>query len=175
MPSLATAPWSLRKRHDWLSVSRFFFKPGRVSRKRGFFLSSYFHFFSVLLLQDVINNSDRQAVLRLSNLVEGMYKFKLTVADGKGLKGSDVVLLTVREGMISRWIRDIRTGQLACGLIDTTWLLHCVTCSLRVVPNFGERYERDGEILASREARSPRFAHPRAWLHPTDRKISFVY
>ncbi|XP_015756834.1 PREDICTED: dyslexia-associated protein KIAA0319-like protein [Acropora digitifera] len=46
---------------------------------------------------DVINNSDRQAVLRLSNLVEGMYKFKLTVADGKGLKGSDVVLLTVRE------------------------------------------------------------------------------
>ena len=67
-----------------------------------FFLSSYFHFFSVLLiLQDVINNSDRQAVLRLSNLVEGMYKFKLTVADGKGLKGSDVVLLTVREGMIS--------------------------------------------------------------------------
>lgn len=46
---------------------------------------------------DVINNSDRQAVLRLSNLVEGMYKFKLTVADGKGLKGSDVVLLNVRE------------------------------------------------------------------------------
>ena len=67
-----------------------------------FFLSSYFHFFCVLLLlQDVINNSDRQAVLRLSNLVEGMYKFKLTVADGKGLKGSDVVLLNVREGMIS--------------------------------------------------------------------------
>lgn len=141
-----------------------------------FFLSSYFHFFSVLLLlQDVINNSDRQAVLRLSNLVEGMYKFKLTVADGKGLKGSDVVLLTVREGMISRWIRDIKTGQLACGLIDTTWLLHCVTCSLRVVPNFGERYERDGEILASLETRSPRFAYPRTWLHPTDRKISFVY
>ena len=65
------------------------------------FLFSFF--FSVLLIsQDVINNSDRQAVLRLSNLVEGMYKFKLTVADGKGLKGSDVVLLTVREGMISR-------------------------------------------------------------------------
>ena len=68
----------------------------------------------------MINNSDRQAVLRLSNLVEGMYKFKLTVADGKGLKGSDVVLLNVREGMISCSIRDIRTGQLACGLIGTT-------------------------------------------------------
>ena len=49
--------------------------------------------------QDVINNSDHQAVLRLSNLVEGMYKFKLTVADGKGLKGTDDVLLTVKEGM----------------------------------------------------------------------------
>lgn len=51
------------------------------------------------LFQDVINNSDHQAVLRLSNLVEGMYKFKLTVADGKGLKGTDDVLLTVKEGM----------------------------------------------------------------------------
>ena len=49
--------------------------------------------------QDVINNSDHQAVLRLSNLVEGMYKFKLTVTDGKGLKGTDDVLLTVKEGM----------------------------------------------------------------------------
>lgn len=46
---------------------------------------------------DVINNSDHQAVLRLSNLVEGMYKFKLTVADGKGLKGNDDVILTVKE------------------------------------------------------------------------------
>lgn len=46
---------------------------------------------------DVINNSDHQAVLRLSNLVEGMYKFRLTVADGKGLKGSDDVILTVKE------------------------------------------------------------------------------
>ena len=51
------------------------------------------------LFQDVINNSHHQAVLRLSNLVEGMYKFKLTVADGKGLKGTDDVLLTVKEGM----------------------------------------------------------------------------
>lgn len=46
---------------------------------------------------DVINNSDHQAVLRLSNLVEGMYKFRLTVADGKGLKGNDDVVLTVKE------------------------------------------------------------------------------
>lgn len=48
----------------------------------------------------MINNSDHQAVLRLSNLVEGMYKFRLTVADGKGLKGNDDVTLTVKEG---RW------------------------------------------------------------------------
>lgn len=53
----------------------------------------------VFLLQDVINNSDHQAVLRLSNLVEGLYKFRLTVADGKGLKGNDDVILTVKEGM----------------------------------------------------------------------------
>lgn len=51
-------------------------------------------------LQDVINNSDHQAVLRLSNLVEGIYKFKLTVADGKGLKGNDDVILTVKEGAL---------------------------------------------------------------------------
>ena len=37
-------------------------------------------------------------MLRLSNLVEGMYKFRLTVADGKGLKGNDHVVLTVKEG-----------------------------------------------------------------------------
>ncbi|KAK3699559.1 hypothetical protein QZH41_003933 [Actinostola sp. cb2023] len=46
---------------------------------------------------DVINNSDHQATLRLSNLVEGMYKFKLTVLDAKGLKSSDEALLTVKE------------------------------------------------------------------------------
>ena len=28
-----------------------------------------------------------------------MYKFRLTVADGKGLKGNDAVVLTVKEGM----------------------------------------------------------------------------
>ena len=55
--------------------------------------------FFVDTLKDVINNSDHQAVLRLSNLVEGMYKFRLTVADGKGLKGNDDVVLTIKEGM----------------------------------------------------------------------------
>ena len=58
----------------------------------------WFNFILCLPLQDVINNSDHQAVLRLSNLVEGMYKFRLTVADGKGLKGNDDVILTVKEG-----------------------------------------------------------------------------
>lgn len=28
-----------------------------------------------------------------------MYKFRLTVADGKGLKGNDDVILTIKEGM----------------------------------------------------------------------------
>ncbi|XP_032240196.2 dyslexia-associated protein KIAA0319-like protein isoform X3 [Nematostella vectensis] len=46
---------------------------------------------------DVINSSNHQAILRLSNLVEGMYKFKLTVLDAKGLKSSDEALLTVKE------------------------------------------------------------------------------
>jgi len=50
------------------------------------------------VFQDVINNSDHQAILRLSNLVEGMYKFKLTVLDAKGLESSDEALLTVKEG-----------------------------------------------------------------------------
>lgn len=53
---------------------------------------------SFLTPQDVINNSDHQAVLRLSNLVEGMYKFKLTVADNKGLKSDDEAIITVKEG-----------------------------------------------------------------------------
>ena len=30
--------------------------------------------------------------------MEGMYKFRLTVADGKGLKGNDDVVLNVKEG-----------------------------------------------------------------------------
>ena len=84
---------------------RTYFLPSSLSRS-----TSYvgFHGWNVarkesiyyVWLQDVINNSDHQAVLRLSNLVEGIYKFKLTVADGKGLKGNDDVILTVKEGAL---------------------------------------------------------------------------
>ncbi len=53
--------------------------------------------------QDVLNHSDHQAILQLTNLVEGDYSFVLTVTDNRGLFASDNVLLSVKEG---EWITD---------------------------------------------------------------------
>ena len=55
----------------------------------------------IYLYQDVINKSDHQLVLRLSNLVEGVYRFRLTVKDAKGMETSDDALITVKQG--SQW------------------------------------------------------------------------
>lgn len=48
--------------------------------------------------QDVLNNSDHQAVLFLGNLVEGKYGFTLTVTDSKGQTSIDRGTVEVKPG-----------------------------------------------------------------------------
>uniref|UniRef100_A0A8D2Q398 KIAA0319 like n=1 Tax=Varanus komodoensis TaxID=61221 RepID=A0A8D2Q398_VARKO len=65
---------------------------------------------------EVLNNSDHHAVLFLSNLVEGMYKFHLKVTDAKG--ESDVARATVevkpdpRKNSLVEMILDVNVSQL---------------------------------------------------------------
>ncbi|XP_029919219.1 dyslexia-associated protein KIAA0319-like protein [Myripristis murdjan] len=53
---------------------------------------------------DVLNNSDRQAVLFLGNLVEGKYSFTLTVTDSKGQTSTDRGSVEVKP---DTWQRDL--------------------------------------------------------------------
>uniref|UniRef100_A0A8C5G3F6 PKD domain-containing protein n=1 Tax=Gouania willdenowi TaxID=441366 RepID=A0A8C5G3F6_GOUWI len=53
---------------------------------------------------DVLNNSDHQAVLFLGNLVEGKYKFTLTVTDSKGQTSTDRGTVEVKPDV---WERDL--------------------------------------------------------------------
>lgn len=48
--------------------------------------------------QDVLNNSDHQAVLFLGNLVEGKYSFTLTVTDSKGQSSASRGTVEVKPG-----------------------------------------------------------------------------
>ena len=52
------------------------------------------HYF--LYFQDILNNSDHQAVLQLVNLVAGQYIFSLTVKDSEGLSNKDTASLVVK-------------------------------------------------------------------------------
>ena len=54
--------------------------------------------FTHYVLQEVLNNSDHQAVLQLVNLVAGRYVFTLTVMDTEGLTSSDKASVVVKEG-----------------------------------------------------------------------------
>lgn len=45
----------------------------------------------------MVNNSDAQAKLQLTDLVKGQYTFELTVTDNKGLTGVDTVVIYVKE------------------------------------------------------------------------------
>ncbi|KAJ8384968.1 hypothetical protein AAFF_G00196340 [Aldrovandia affinis] len=51
---------------------------------------------------DVLNNTDHQAVLLLSNLVEGKYSFTLTITDSKGQTSSDRGTVEVRPDVLER-------------------------------------------------------------------------
>ncbi|KAA0710348.1 Dyslexia-associated protein KIAA0319-like protein [Triplophysa tibetana] len=51
---------------------------------------------------DVLNNSDRQAVLFLGNLVSGKYTFTLTVTDSKGKTSTDRGTVEVRPDVYER-------------------------------------------------------------------------
>ena len=48
----------------------------------------------------MVNNSDKQPILHLTDLVKGQYTFELTVTDNKGLSGTDEVSVFVKE---SKW------------------------------------------------------------------------
>ncbi|XP_072103369.1 dyslexia-associated protein KIAA0319-like protein [Mobula birostris] len=65
---------------------------------------------------DVLNNSDHQAVLFLSNLVEGLYTFRLKVTDAKGESHMDRATLEVRpdprKNDLVEIILDISVSQL---------------------------------------------------------------
>ena len=49
-------------------------------------------------VQNVVNNSDHQAVLQLVDLVAGHYVFTLTVTDEQGLSSKDSASLLVKPG-----------------------------------------------------------------------------
>ncbi|XP_066919277.1 dyslexia-associated protein KIAA0319-like protein isoform X1 [Clytia hemisphaerica] len=58
----------------------------------------------------VVNASDQQAVLQLTDLVKGQYTFQLTVTDDKGLTGSDEVSVYVKENPFSSNLVEMYLG-----------------------------------------------------------------
>lgn len=69
-------------------------------------------FYLPLVSQDVLNNSDHQAVLFLGNLVEGKYSFTLTVTDSKGQTNTDSGTLEVKPGTaVMDTCRKHKTGR----------------------------------------------------------------
>ena len=50
-----------------------------------------------LAIGDVVDQSDRSAILKLTNLIHGRYIFKLTVIDNQGEKASDLAIIDVMD------------------------------------------------------------------------------
>lgn len=94
----------------------FFFNPNRTSNLREVFLSWCLGLTCVF--QDVLNNSDHQAVLFLGNMVEGKYRFRLTVTDSKGQSNSDSGTVEVKAGNEPRRVQETGLNK-KCGEILT--------------------------------------------------------
>lgn len=54
-------------------------------------------------VQDVLYDSDTQASLYLSNLVEGTYLFQLRVTDAQGRSSTATATVEVRPGRTESW------------------------------------------------------------------------
>lgn len=75
-----------------------------------------------VILQDVIDGSDHSATLQLTNLVEGIYKFRLRVIDRQGASDTDTATVEVRPGALRGfyvWVSVLVCdpgAQLSCSL-----------------------------------------------------------